>query len=68
MRERFIISSENQAKRFASDVPPLKIFDFIEHEKLVSKKINKSAQIVARLEEFDPNSKNVKNFNDELRL
>jgi hypothetical protein len=30
--------------------------------------INKSAQIVERLEKFDPLSRNISDFNEELRL
>jgi len=48
-RERFIVSSENKAKRYSSEIPPLKVFDFIEQEMKNSQPINKSAKIVERL-------------------
>jgi len=45
----------------------MKVYDFIQHEKNVTV-VNKSAQIVERLNKFDPTSRDAKNYNDELRL
>lgn len=44
----------------------MKVFDFIQHEKNIST-VNKSAEIVDRLGKFDPKSREVQNYNDELR-
>jgi hypothetical protein len=58
-RERFIVSSEHKAMQFSTEVPPMKVFDFVAQEITNSTPVNKSALIVDRLEKFDPKSTNV---------
>jgi hypothetical protein len=49
-------------------VLPKKHFDFMEMENIIRNPISKAAMIAKRLEEFNPNSMDIKNYNEELRL
>jgi len=54
------------AKRFNSDVLPKKDFDFIQSESQLM--VDEAFIIAKQLDKFDPNSKAIKNFNDELKM
>jgi len=67
---RFQSRCDNLAKRFATDVVPRKVYDFIKMEKDIQgqEKPGKAPLAADRLEKFDPNSKSVSNYNAELKL
>ena len=66
---RFQSRCDNLAKRFATDVVPRKVYDFIKMEKDIQgqEKPGKAPLPANRLEKFDPNSKSINNYNVELK-
>jgi hypothetical protein len=67
-RDLFVEQTEKETKYLTKEVPLKKVFDFVRMERENSMPINKSAEIVDRLAEFDPKSRQVQNYNEELRL
>ena len=51
-----------------SAVSTQKSFDFIGHEKSVSTQIQKMMNATQRIQDFNPKSKDVENYNEELRM
>lgn len=70
-RQRFETFSQNQVKRFATDVSPKPAYNFIQMEEDVIAQADtgsKMLNLVDRLHKFDPNSKEIQNYNDELKF
>jgi len=67
---RFQSRCDNLSKRFATDVVPRKVHDFIKMEKDIQgqEKPGKAPSAADRQGKFDPNSKSVSNYNAELKL
>lgn len=65
-QEALFTKANKIAKRFNSDVLPKKDFDFIQSESQLM--VDEAFIIAKQLDKFDPNSKAIKNFNDELKM
>ena len=67
-RERFYQEAAGIASQYATDLKSSKAYNFTEPAQKLDQTTAKALEILQRLDEFNPQSKDVKNYNDELRL
>lgn len=71
VREKYnqLLKSEvEHSAQFSGAVPVNKHFDFMRFNANLRDPVNKARAITNRLEKFNPNSLNIENYNEELRL
>lgn len=67
-REQFYREAAGIAQKYTADVKSTKAYDFKQQGQQFDEKTDKALEILQRLDEFDPLSKDLRNYNDELRL
>ena len=68
-RQNYLKEEANvKSKKYQSDVTPNKYFDLIQMEKRISQKVDAAAAIAKRINKFDPTSRNISNYNEELQM
>ena len=64
-KENLYTGLQKKTKTIAHDVAPASNYDFIQN---VNRQTDQALEILKRMDEFDKDSKDVENYNNELRL
>ena len=59
-RDKYVKSAQNLSRRLSQAVHPQQLES--------DKKLDEASQVAERVSSFDPNSKRIQNYNDELKL